>query len=440
MKLWPRRHRHSLTGKLVLLFLLTAVLFVVLVGGSMGKVFRDHFEYNVRPHLSQYLDYVLQDIGIPPNRLRAEELANKLNVDIHIVDSDGTWSSNGIPLDYQALEMEDRFQQQNIDYGMARLDSHEVFMARSGDTTLYFDVPNLHPERKGRGFIPILVLLLVLLLLYYLTQRMIRPVATLRAGVRRFGQGELDYRVKLNRRDELGELADNFNEMADDIQQMLDAKRQLLLAISHELRSPLTRAKVSLELIDDEQQKRGLGQDLAEMERLIEELLETERLSTSHSILNKQTCALPALIEEVLQDHFPDCGIGKVMSSDSITLELDGPRIKLMLKNLLENALRHTPQSAAPPQVAVSEHQDAVNISIQDYGEGIAAQHIPFLTEPFYRGDASRRRETGGYGLGLYLCRVIAEAHGGQLTIESEVGKGATILVKLPFPQNRKIL
>ncbi|MFK8049657.1 MAG: sensor histidine kinase [Halioglobus sp.] len=433
MRLWPRRH--SLSGKLVLLFLLMAVLFVVLVGGSMSKVFRDHLDYNVRPHLSLYLDYVQQDIGIPPDRRKAAELAKKLHVNIHIVDSNSTWASNGIPLDYQALEMKDRFQRRDIEYGMARQGKNEVFMARSGDTTLYFDVPNIHPERKGRGFIPMVLLLLVLLLLYYLTQRMIRPVATLQAGVRRFGQGDLDYRVKLKRRDELGELADDFNEMADDIQQMLDAKRQLLLAISHELRSPLTRAKVSLALIDDGQQKQELGQDLAEMERLIEELLETERLSTSHRILNKQTCDLTSLIEEILQDHFMDSGIGKVMSSDSIALELDGPRIKLLLKNLLENALRHTPQGAEPPQITLSTHRDAVNIAIQDYGEGIAVHHIPFLTEPFYRGDASRRRETGGYGLGLYLCRVIVEAHGGQLAIESEVGSGTTVQVQLPLPE-----
>lgn len=434
MKFWSRHHRHTLTGKLVLLFLFIAVLFVVLVGGSMGKVFRDHFDFKVRPHLSQYLEYVQQDIGIPPNRQRAAELADRLHVDIHIVDSEGSWSSSNTSLDYAALEIENRFQQNNIEYGMARLDSHEVFTARYGDTTMYFDVPDIHPEREGRGLIPIALLLFILFLLYYLTQRMIRPVATLITGVRRFGQGELDYRVKLKRRDELGELADNFNEMADDIQQMLDAKRQLLLAISHELRSPLTRAGVSVELLDDELQRGELRRDLAEMEHLIEELLETERLSTSHRILNKEACLLPALIDDVLQDHFPTSGIENAQGADTIILEVDGPRIKLLLKNLLENALRHTPAGAASPTITLRKASGEVTIVIHDYGEGIAAQHIPFLTEPFYRGDVSRRRETGGYGLGLYLCRIIAEAHGGQLTIESEVGKGATVLIKLPYP------
>jgi signal transduction histidine kinase len=435
MKFWSRYLRNSLTGKLVLLFLSMAVLFVVLVGGSMGKVFRDHFDNNIRSHLYQYLEYVQHDIGTPPNRQRAAELADKLHVDIYIVDADGVWASNNTPIDFQALEMGKRFQKNNVDYAMARIGNNEVFMIRLDDTSLYFAVPNLHPERNRGGFAPLVVLLLVLFLLYYFTQRMIRPVATLAAGVRQFGQGDLEYRVKLKRRDELGQLADNFNEMADDIQQMLDAKRQLLLAISHELRSPLTRAKVSLELIGDDVQRGGLDSDLLEMERLIEELLETERLSTSHRKLNMHACNLTALIETVLREHFADREIEQVLDSDSITMEVDPARLKLLLKNLLENALTHTPEGVASPKIFLHKQSETVSFTIQDFGVGIAAEQIPFLTEPFYRGDTSRRRETGGYGLGLYLCRHIAEADGGQLIIESEDGRGTSVLVKLPYVQ-----
>ena len=435
MKHWPKSLRNSLTGKLVLLFLSIAVLFVLLVGGSMGKVFRDHFNNNVRSHLNQYLEYVQQDIGTPPNRQRAAELADKLNVDIYIVDAEGVWASNNTPFDFQALEVDKRSRKNNMEYGMARIGNNEVFMIRSDDASLYFDVPNLHPERSGGGFAPIVVLLFVLFLLYYLTQRMIRPVATLAAGVRKFGRGDLEYRIKVKQRDELGELADNFNEMADDIQQMLDAKRQLLLAISHELRSPLTRAKVSLELIDDGVQRAELDRDLLEMERLIEELLETERLSTSHHTLNVESCCLTDLIDAVLHEYFVDKDIRKELASESTTLEVDPARIKLLLKNLLDNALTHTPEGAAMPRIVVHDNSDAISISVQDYGVGIAADQIPFLTQPFYRGDTSRRRETGGYGLGLYLCRLIVEAHKGTLVIESEESIGTRVLVKLPYGQ-----
>ena len=144
-----------------------AVLFVVLVGGSIGLLFRDHFENDIRPHLVQYLEYIQNDIGMPPNRRRAAELAHRLNVVIHIVDTDGAWSSNGKELDYDKLEVEHRFLENGIEYSMARSASHEVFKARYGDTTLYYDFPNLRADRRGRAWIPILILLLVLLLLWF---------------------------------------------------------------------------------------------------------------------------------------------------------------------------------------------------------------------------------------------------------------------------------
>jgi signal transduction histidine kinase len=361
------------------------------------------------------------------------QLAHELHVDIYIQDPQGTWASNGQPLPFRDVEVDHRFEQNGVEYAMSRINSHELFSARAGDTTLYFDIPNLHPEHTVRTFIPIAVLLLVLTLLYHFTRRMIRPVATLKDGVKRFGQGELDHRIELRSHDELGELAESINEMADDIQQMLDAKRQLLLAISHELRSPLTRAKVSIELLDDDKQKTEIGKDLNEMEALIEELLETEKLSTRHRVLNKQRQSLNALIDNIIESYFPSADVRTALPDTEVMMEVDGPRIKLLLKNLIDNAVRHTPEDALPPELHVETNGDKVNITLRDHGEGIEAQHIPHLTEPFYRADPSRRRETGGYGLGLYLCRVIAEAHDGTLTIDSELGKGTNISVSLPY-------
>ena len=433
MKFWAKRHRHSLGGKLIMLFVLTAALFMVLIGGGVSKYFRIHFEDNIQPHLMQYLEYIQQDIGIPPDRQRATELAQRLKVDIYFVGPEGHWSSNGRSIDLQAVRIEHSFRHNTVEYGVAINHGLEYFWARLGETTLYIDIPNIRPERQRGGFLFILVPLAVLFALYYLILRLIRPVNTLIDGVRRFGKGELDHRIHINRRDELGELADSFNDMADDIEQMLDAKRQLLLAISHELRSPLTRAKVSLELMEDEIQREELAKDLNEMESLIEELLESERLSTRHRALNKQNHDLNRLIEALLQRHFSGVRIVPQLTSEPITIEVDGTRIRLLLKNLLENSLRHTPDGAKPPEIELKQKGDKAIIIIKDFGRGIEGEHIPHLTEPFYRADASRHRETGGYGLGLYLCRVIAEAHGGELTIQSEVGKGTTVTVRLPL-------
>jgi len=133
-----------------------------------------------------------------------------------------------------------------------------------------------------------------------------------------------------------------------------------------------------------------------------------------------------------IAENFGEQQITLSLPDADITMQLDEARIKLLLKNLVDNALRHTPKQAAAPRIALHNSPDAAVITIQDFGEGIAAEHLAHVTEPFYRGDASRRRDTGGYGLGLYLCRVIAEAHAGSLSIQSQPGCGTTISVTLP--------
>ncbi len=127
--------------------------------------------------------------------------------------------------------------------------------------------------------------LLVLAACYFAVRWLVEPVALDQGGCRAHWPGGPQYRIPTTRRDDLGDLARDINHMADDVGEMLEAKRQLLLAISHELRSPLTRAKVALEFLEDDTVKANLLQDFKEMERLIADLLESERLNTRHSKL-----------------------------------------------------------------------------------------------------------------------------------------------------------
>ena len=123
-------------------------------------------------------------------------------------------------------------------------------------------------------------------------------------GAARIGRGELDYRIPTRRHDELGDLSRDINDMADDVQGMLEAKRQLMLAISHELRSPLTRSKVALEMIDDDKARRSILEDINEMERLIADLLESEALNTRHAMLRRESVDPAQLVESVVDEDF----------------------------------------------------------------------------------------------------------------------------------------
>jgi len=433
MKLQGRFPRFNLSGKLVALFILFTLLAMVLVGASMRHAFRSNFDKNVRPHIVQYLEYVQQDLGFPPSRARARELADRLNIEIHIIDASGQWSSNGRDVAMDSAEIEHRHWVNGREYLRVESEGRDYLMVRSQDTSLLFGVPHVRQEIEGfRGFTPLMILLLLLVALYYATRSLFAPIQTIRSGVQRFGAGELDYRIDVHRQDELGDLAASVNAMAGDIRRILDAKRQLLLAISHELRTPLTRARVATELMEDEGLRAQLNQDLQEMDALIEEIMETERLSMRHGVLNRLPHGMNRLVSETLDSYFSDAAVRVSLPETSPMLEVDAPRIRLLLKNLIENALRHSPEDAPVPRVSLVEREREVLLQVQDNGIGIEAQHLPYLAEAFYRVDPSRQRETGGYGLGLYLCRMIAEAHGGRLMIDSTPGQGTTVTVSLP--------
>ena len=430
------KHRplFSLSGKLILFFIVMAVFFVVLVGAGIRHAFQEHFTDNIRPHITQYLEYVKTDIGIPADRMRAQALSEKLNIEIQISDVNGDWSSNGKHIAMDELDIKHRHEIDGHQYFYVedKRNQHYV-MIREAETSLIFNLPNMRQqERSLKGWLPLLIMLFLLLVLYFGTRRLFAPLKTIKEGVQKFGAGEIEHRIHINRKDELGELATSFNAMANDIQQMLDAKRQLLLAISHELRSPLTRSRLAAEMLDENNNKSQIIQDIKEMEALIEDLMETERLSSRHTKLNKAQHDISTLIEEVIATWFIDNNILMHLPDTPILLDVDAARIKLLIKNLLDNAIRSTPPGKPAPEINLTTEEKHVVISIKDQGNGIEAQHIPKLTEPFYRVDPARQRKTGGYGLGLYLCKMITKAHDGTLTIESHIGVGTIIVIKFP--------
>jgi len=207
--------------------------------------------------------------------------------------------------------------------------------------------------------------------------------------------------------------------MADGLHGMLDAKRQLLLAISHELRSPLTRARLNAELVDEGEARDALLHDLSEMRDLITDLLESERLAGGHAALHTEPTDVNALVRELLTGPFAGRAIESTLDATVPTLPLDPTRMKLLLRNLLDNALRHSSETTAPPHVSTSWTDGTLSVTVRDHGPGVAEDELAHLTEAFYRTDTARLRSTGGVGLGLHLCALIAQAHGGQLVLRN---------------------
>ena len=272
---------------------------------------------------------------------------------------------------------------------------------------------------------------LILFLNYFMVNKMLNPVRLLKQGAERIRQGDLSYRVKSNLQDELGELTESINHMADSLQSMLEAKRQLLMAISHELRTPITKAKLRMEFMPESDEKDQLKEDINEIDLLISDLLEAERLNNDHSALVSERVLLANFIRSIAESFKSNNGEIEIeIPVNDLEFEIDKLRIRLLITNLLNNAVRHGKGNLI--NVRVSFSSDRGIIEVKDNGEGISEEHITQITEPFYRADSARQRNTGGFGLGLYLCRLIAQAHGGEMIIVSHEGQGTQITVNLP--------
>lgn len=432
MRRWRRLHRHSLAARFLWLFVVMGAIAAGVVSMAGAYAWREHFHEHVLPHLSQYLDYVREDIGDPPDLIRAASVAHRLKSDLAIVTAISTWTSWGGTFDRQRVIVRREIKHAGVHYAVADF---------NGRRWLIVDFPQYElitalPERLIRFDIqrlwPIVAILTLMVFFFYAARRLISPIETIRLGVQRFGQGDFSKRLPARRDDELGALAGSINTMADEIEHMLSAKRQLLLAISHELRTPLTRAKVAAALVEDDVQRMEIERDLTDVDQLLGEILETERLQGHHGALASVTLDLTEWLKEFLMSRGTVAAVTLELPAHPVPISVDPMRLRMLLRNVLDNAQHHNKDAKNPPRLILTAGLNEICLSIRDYGAGIEAQHVPHLTAPFYRADSSRQRETGGYGLGLYLCQLIAQAHGGRLEIESVVGEGTTVRVHLP--------
>lgn len=428
-----RNMRHSLRARLTLLFLLLALAMTLAFVGGMQAVMRSGWQEIARPLVANYVDRLTAEIGTPPDVAKAQALTRSLPIRIRIDGPVVNWSSRaGAPDDeWHARDRNRRDAERPAStWRPTRLlaDGHRISFGLAslprGDDA---------PEDRARliGWATLLALLILVALAYARVRALLRPIDDIRAGAIRYGAGDFSQSIPARAHDELGELAQQVNGMADGLHSMLDAKRQLLLAISHELRSPLTRARLNAELVDEGGARDALLHDLAEMRDLITDLLESERLTGGHAALHTEAVDLNALVHEVVDPQFAARGITLALDPNLPTLALDPTRIKLLLRNLIDNALRHSADAPSAPIVTTTFDADALTLTVRDHGPGVDEAQLPLLAQAFHRPDSARQRATGGVGLGLYLCRLVAQAHGGSLTLRN-AHPGLQVDVRLP--------
>lgn len=424
--------RRSLFLRLLMIFGTMVLLLTSIVYWAVSQINEDPDSIETIPNFfTRNIESIINDIGTPPNLGNAMRLADEMEWIINIRNPIMSWSSSA----NQRLDVDSSVFNRSLtdDAEVRSVDNEDIIKVQRGgyDFYLYRRTRNDNDFSYPVLYITIGLGAVVLLLNYFMVGRLLSPVRLLRQGAERIRKGDLSFRVKSNSQDELGELTDSINHMADSLQSMLEAKRQLLLAISHELRTPITRVKLCMEFMPDSDEKDRLQEDIGIIEQLVSDLIEAERLNDAHSLLSAEKVMFAGFVASVVT-QFADYagGLELQMPDEDKEIIIDRLRIRLLITNLLNNAVRHG--SNKPIKVRVSFRSGQVLLEVVDRGEGMAAEHLARVCEPFYRADSARQRDTGGSGLGLYLCRLIAKAHGGELDIQSQLAEGTHLSLSLP--------
>ena len=290
------------------------------------------------------------------------------------------------------------------------------------------------------GGIAALVALLLGSLLFF---QIVSPVQRLTSAAQKIAAGDLSQRIPTQSRDEIGALATSFNQMADSLAQHEELRRNLIADVAHELRTPLTVIQGNLEAMLDgvlptsAQEIATLRDETALLSRLVSDLrllslaeagqLKLERVKTDPAELVAR-----AVEPFRLQAQSSQVELIIAIAPNLPSVHVDADRIAQVIRNLLSNALRHTPARGRVTVTCGKDKSQHLLITVSDTGEGIPPDDLPYIFDRFYRTDKSRSRASGGSGIGLAIAKQLVEAHGGKVWVESLPGQGAKFGLVLP--------
>ncbi len=286
--------------------------------------------------------------------------------------------------------------------------------------------------------------LIVGLVSFGLARYLAQPVAALRETTHRLGVGDFGARVgpKVARRhDEIGALGRDFDAMAEHVETLIESQRRLLRDVSHELRSPLARLRVALELArarcsgDAEKPLDRIEREATRLDELIGQLLLLERLEAGEPDLDPVDFDLAVLVREVVDDaSFEAAPAGRQVGIEapaSCPMRGHPNVVRSAFDNVIRNAIRHTPEGTRV-EVRLNRDTGVISASVSDHGDGVPEEYLGSLFEPFTRVAEARDRSSGGAGLGLAIARRAVEIHEGSIVAQNRPDGGLDVLIELP--------
>ncbi len=445
----------SITLKLILSFIATSLLSTVLVVGFTRWRSREEFrtfliDQNRPGVIGAFSSYYQQhgswdgigsQMSVPPSPMTTEppqfqhgaftlvdsstDRVVLAGQGYHVGDTvSGMVASNGIPI---------RSGSQTV--GVLLINQPVYRIGAPGSAYLQ----RINLQVLGGGLAAIAV---ALLLAIVLSRTLTRPIRELTEATQVVASGGPAHQVPVRSRDELGQLANSFNRMSSDLARSLELRRQMTADIAHELRTPISIILGHAEAVHDgvlpssPETFEIVREEAERLEHLVEDLRTLSMADAGELKLSME----PTLVEDLLrnaekvyahQARQKQITIEVNAEPDLPEVNVDPKRMKELLTNILDNALRYTPQGGRITMSA-SSVDHAVEIRVQDSGPGLAVEELDKVFERFYRTETSRTREEGGSGLGFAIARSIVERHNGRIWAESQPGQGLTAIVRLP--------
>jgi signal transduction histidine kinase len=283
------------------------------------------------------------------------------------------------------------------------------------------------------------------LVLYWISRQISRPLVRMNQAAAAIGKGHFSERITVSGSDEVGQLSVTFNQMAEQLENLETMRKELIANVSHELRTPLTSVRGFVQgilegIVPPDQQKRYLEfmyQELSRLSTLLNTMLDLSAIESGRITLTKRIIRWFSLVDTVgdsvrLRMEEKNIQFENIEPEDGqLTVWGDPERLKQVLFNLLDNAIRHTPEggSITIQSTAVGDY---VEVCISDTGSGIDPDKLPYVWERFYTEEASRLSRRERSGLGLTITKQLVELMGGTINVESAIGSGTTFILLLP--------
>ena len=294
------------------------------------------------------------------------------------------------------------------------------------------------PSKIATNFIPGSITTVIFVSLLFIGIRnYLKPIQTIKNRITLLEKGDLDSKISVIGEDELDDLSKDINRMIFDIKDLLNRKQQLLSEVSHELLSPIARIRLLIEMLPEHKNKKRLEEETKFLKGMVTNLLMSDRLSGPYSKLELKEIILDEMIDKAIaMIPDPHSSINVKSEIPKIVLNIDETKMTLALRNLLDNALKFG-KSDKPIEIKASVENDWLRISVTDFGDGISAENIEKITEPFFRIKETGSKKSG-FGMGLSLTKKIMEVHKGNLKIQSELNKYSIFTMNLPMGGKEK--